>query len=118
MKRPLSVALLALALAATAASPVQAGGHGYYYRNGISGWGAAAIGAVVGVALGAALLAPPPVYYPQPAYYPQPVMVPQPVVVAPAPQPYYVQQRACQPVQIPVYDQYGRLVQYQTGCAN
>jgi hypothetical protein len=117
MKRPLSIALLTLSLSAMVIAPVQAGGHGHYgrgnyYGNGVNGWAAAAIGAVVGVALGAALTAP------APTYYPQAVAVPQPVVVTPAPMPYYVQQRACQPVQIPVYDQYGRLVQYQTACAN
>ncbi|MCC7225739.1 MAG: hypothetical protein IT507_03495, partial [Burkholderiaceae bacterium] len=60
MKRPLSIALLTLSLSAMVIAPVQAGGHGHYgrgnyYGNGVNGWAAAAIGAVVGVALGAAL---------------------------------------------------------------
>ncbi len=121
MKKTLSVALVGIVLATAAVAPAQADGNGYrgyhqgynrgYQSNSINGWGAAAIGAVVGVALGAALLAP------QPVYAAQPVVVSQPVVVVPGPTPYYVQQPICQPVQVPMYDQYGRIVQYQQMCA-
>ncbi len=111
MKKSLSLALVSLVLATTAMSPVYADGHAYRGNN-MNGWAAAAIGAVVGVGLIAALSAP------QPVYYPQAVVVSPPMVVGPGAAAYYPGQRVCQPVQVPVYDQYGRLVQYQTICAN
>jgi hypothetical protein len=100
------MALVAL-LAVTTALPAEAGGRrqSYYGNNNSNGWAAAAIGAVVGVAIGSAIISQqtPSYTYEQRNYVTQP-------------QYYYAPQRACQPTQVPVYDQYGRIVQYRQVC--
>lgn len=98
------LATLAIAgFAAVAASPAEAQ---YYHRN--RGWSpgaAAAVGAVGGLALGAALAAPRPAYgyyAPAPAYgyyAPRPVYVapPRPVYVEPAPECFVRRERVWVP---------------------
>jgi hypothetical protein len=103
----------------------------------VNGWAAAAIGAVVGVAVGAALtqqqpsanyyVQPAPVYQNHPNYYAQPAPVYQNnrnYYVQPAPiyqnnsHIYYVPQQACQTAQVPVYNEFGQTVQYRQVCVN
>ncbi len=112
MKKVYTTAIVVVSLAMLTALPAEASGRRYYNggnNGGVNGWAAAAIGAVVGVALGAALTQQQPSanYYVQPA----PVYQANPNV-------YYVPQQVCQTVQVPVYDQYGRIVQYRQVCAN
>jgi hypothetical protein len=89
-KTPIVTGALAVAAVATtlaAASPAEAQ---YYYRGYRGGWNpgaAAAVGAIGGLALGAALAAPRPAYgygYPAPVYG-APVYAPGPVYAAPPP---------------------------------
>ena len=112
MKKATKAATAILSLALLTALPAEARRDGYYQsRNngGINGWAAAAIGAAVGVAVGAALVQQQPStnYYAQPA----PMYQANPNI-------YYVPQQVCQAVQVPVYDQYGRIVQYRQVCSN
>lgn len=112
MKKARVSAIVLVSFALLAALPAKAGGRSYHYgaNNGsVNGWAAAAIGAVVGVAIGAALTQQQPSanYYAQPA----PVYQANPIT-------YYVPQQVCQTAQVPVYDQYGRIVQYRQVCTN
>lgn len=112
MKKATTAAIAILSLALLTALPAEARRDGYNYgrnNSGINGWAAAAIGAVVGVAVGAALTQ----QQPNTNYYAQPA----PVYQA-NPNIYYVPQQACQIAQVPVYDQYGRIVQYRQVCTN
>jgi hypothetical protein len=132
MKKTLTLALTTVALCLSAISPTQAqgyrGGYGYrgygyhgtYYNNSINPWAAAAVGAVIGAGIGAAVTNS----YAPPAYYPPPVVVAPPVVV-PYPQPYavpyaqpYIAPAPCRLVRVPIVDQYGRIIQYQQVCAH
>ena len=114
------LAALTLAGAVAAASPASAQ---YYYRGnrGISPGGAAAIGAIGGLALGAALASSRPAYgygggygYAEPVYAPPPVYyAPRPVYYAPrpvyyAPRPVYVAPRVvyARPAYRPYYPRY------------
>ena len=101
------LALVAL-LAVTTALPAEAGGRrqSYHGNNNANGWAAAAVAAVVGVAIGSAIVSQqtPSYSYEQPNYVTQPQYY------------YYTPQRACQTSQVPVYDQYGRIVQYRQVC--
>ncbi len=127
MKKLLTLVLAALALSAATVSPAHAWGYGYgggyrggygggyrggYYNNSFNPWAAAAVGAVIGVGVGAAVANS---YQGPPVYYAPPVVV-QPPVVVPYAAPY-VPPRPCQLVQVPVVDQYGRVLQYQQVCA-
>ena len=111
MKKAHATAIVVVSLALLTALPAEAGGRRYYYggnNGGVNGWAAAAIGAVVGVAVGAALTQQPSAnYYVQPA----PVYQANPNV-------YYAPQQACQTAQVPVYNQYGQIIQYRQVCAN
>ena len=112
MKKAHSSAIVLVSLALLTALPAEAGGRRYnnYGNNGgMNGWAAAALGAVVGVAVGAAISN----QQSSGSYYTQPA----PVYQA-NPNVYYVPQQACQTAQVPVYDQYGRIVQYRQVCAN
>ena len=128
MKKAHASAIVIVSLALLTALPAEAGGRRYNNYGGnngnINGWAAAAIGAVVGVAVGAALTQQQPSvnYYAQPApvyqanpniYYSQP---------APAyqanPNVYYVPQQVCQTSQVPVFNQFGQTVGYKQVCAN
>lgn len=118
------LALVAL-LAVTMALPAEAGGRrqSYYGNNNANGWAAAAIGAVVGVAIGSAIAnnQSPNYVYTQPNYtnqYAPQYYVPQysaPQYYAPQ---YYAPQQACMTTQVPVYNQFGQTVQYRQICAN
>jgi hypothetical protein len=107
MKRMFTKVALVALLAFTMALPAEAGGrrHSYHGNNNANGWAAAAIGAVVGVAIGSAIISQqtPSYIYEQRNYATQPPY-------------YYAPQRACQTSQVPVYDQYGRIVQYRQVC--
>jgi hypothetical protein len=112
MKKAPASAVLIISLALLAALPAEAGGRRQQYggNNGnINGWAAAAIGAVVGIAVGTALTQ----QQPNANYYAQP---------APAyqtnPNIYYVPQQVCQTAQVPVFDQFGRIIQYRQVCVN
>ena len=112
MKKAHASAIVIVSLALLTALPAEASGrrHQHGGNNGnINGWAAAAIGAAVGVAVGAALTQqqPTPNYYVQPA----PVYQNNPNV-------YYFPQQACRTAQVPVYNQYGQIVQYRQVCAN
>jgi hypothetical protein len=113
MKKAHVSAIVIVSLALLTALPAEAGGRRYnnYGGNngGMNGWAAAAIGAIVGVGVGAALAQQQPSanYYVQPA----PVYQNNPNV-------YYFPQQACQTAQVPVYNQYGQIVQYRQVCAN
>jgi hypothetical protein len=107
-------ALAAATVASTLAmsNPAEAG---YYYRRG--GWNpgaAAAVGAIGGLALGAALAAPRPAYgypapvYGAPVYAPGPAYGPAPVYVEPAPHCWVQRQR--------VWDGWGWVWQRQRVC--
>ena len=110
MKKTVAQVSLIAMLAVSAALPAEAGGRRgqYYGNNNANGWAAAAIGAVVGVAIGSAIVS-----QQTPSYntYEQ-----RNYVVQPQQQYYYSPQRACQTSQVPVYDQYGRVVQYRQVC--
>jgi len=127
MKKSVTLVLAAAVLAVSMLAPVHAGPnqyrhgnhHGYnhnhgYKPNNFNGWNAAAFGAGVGVVIGVGsqynrYVAPPPVY-------------PQVVYVNPPAVPPYGQMYSlpvpCRSAYIPVFDQFGRLVQYQQTCAN
>ena len=127
MKKCITLAIAAATLSASALSPVFAGPNHYrngpsngyqqyrgYKQNNFNAWNAAALGVGVGVVIAAGsqynrYVAPPPVY-------PQVVNV-YPPAVPPYGQ-FYSLPVPCRTVQIPVYDQYGRLVQYQQTCVN
>jgi hypothetical protein len=127
MKKAHASAIVLVSLALLTALPAEAGGRRYNNYGGnngsMNGWAAAAIGAVVGVGVGAALaqqqpranyyVQPAPVYQYNPNYYAQP---------APAyqsnPNIYYVPQQACQTAQVPVYNEFGQTVQYRQVCVN
>ena len=109
MKKAFISLILGVVLTTTVVLPVEAGGRGQNYsHNNINGWAAAAIGAVIGVAVGAAIVnqQTPTYVYGQSNYNSQPSAY------------SYSAQQACQVTQVPVYDQYGRLVQYRQVCAN
>lgn len=99
------LALITLLVLATSL-PAQAGGRRHNYgNNNANAWGAAAVGAIVGVAIGSVIVGqqPPNYVYQQRNYIAQP-------------QYFYAPQQACQFMQVPVYDQYGRIVQYRQVC--
>ena len=127
MKKSVTLIIAAAALAVSMLAPAHAGPnqyrhgnqHGYrhnhgYQPNNFNAWNAAALGAGVGVVIGVAsqynrYVAPPPVY-PQVVYVNPPVVPPYGQMYSlPVP---------CRSAYIPVFDQYGRLVQYQQTCAN
>ena len=121
MKKSITLAIAAAALTVSAFAPAQAGPnkyrHGHYHgykQNNFNAWNAAALGAAVGVVIGVGSQynrhAPPPVY-------PQVVNVYPPAAVPPYGQ-FYSLPVPCRTAQVPVYDQYGRLVQYQQTCVN
>ncbi|MDO9023176.1 hypothetical protein [Zwartia sp.] len=123
MKKSITLAVAAVALTASALAPAHARpnkhrhvhSHGYYQGQNFNAWNAAAIGAAVGVVIGVGsqynrYVAPPPVVYPR-------VVNVYPPAVPPYGQ-YYSLPVPCRTAQIPVYDQYGRLVQYQQTCVN
>lgn len=127
MKKSVTLVIAAAALAVAMLAPAHAGpnqyrhGNHYGYKhnhgykpNNFNAWNAAALGVGVGVVIAAGsqynrYVAPPPVY-------PQVVNV-YPPAVPPYGQ-FYSLPVPCRTVQIPVYDQYGRLVQYQQTCVN
>ena len=112
MKKSVMLAMVAIALTASAVASAQPrynnGYNNNYNRsyNNNNGWNYAAAalgGAIVGGVVGAIINNNQPQYAPGLVYAPQPV---------------YVYPQACQTVRIPQYDQYGRLVQYVQMCAN
>jgi hypothetical protein len=128
MKKSVTLAIAAAVLTASTLTPAFAGpnhyrqgpAHGYkqhhgYNQSNFNAWNAAALGAAVGVVIGVGsqynpYVAPPPVYYPRAVN-----------VYPPAVPPYgqfYSLPVPCRIAQIPVYDQYGRLIQYQQTCVN
>jgi hypothetical protein len=133
MKKSITLAIAAVTLTASVLTPAVAGpnnhrqgpahgykqNHGYkhshgYKQSNFNAWNAAALGAAVGVVIGVGsqynrYVAPPPVY-------PRVVNV-YPPAVPPYGQ-FYSLPVPCRTAQIPVYDQYGRLVQYQQTCVN
>jgi hypothetical protein len=127
MKKSVTLVIAAAALAVSMLAPAHAGpnqyryGNQYVYKhnhgykpNNFNAWNAAALGVGVGVVIAAGsqynrYVAPPPVY-------PQVVNV-YPPAVPPYGQ-FYSLPVPCRTAQIPVYDQYGRLVQYQQACVN
>jgi len=133
MKKSITLAIAAAVLTTSALAPAFAGpnqyrngpsnsykpNHGYkhnhgYKKNNFNAWNAAALGIGVGVVIGAGsqynrYAAPVPVY-------PRVVNV-YPPAVPPYGQ-FYSLPVPCRTAQIPVYDQYGRLVQYQQTCVN
>lgn len=120
MKKSITLAIAAAALTVSALAPAQAGPnkhrHGHYHgykQNNFNAWNAAAVGAAVGVVIGVGTQ-----YnrYVAPPVYPRVVNV-YPPVVPPYGQ-FYSLPVPCRTAQIPVYDQYGRLVQYQQTCVN
>ena len=127
MKKAHASAIVVVSLALLTALPAEAGGRRYNNYGGnngnINGWAAAAIGAVVGVGVGAALaqqqpranyyVQPAPVYQTNRNYYVQPAPVYQT-----NPNIYYVPQQVCQTVQVPVYNEFGQTVQYRQVCVN
>jgi len=133
MKKSVTLVIAAAALAVTVLAPAHAGPnqyrhgnhHGYknnqgykhnhgYQPNNFNAWNAAALGVGVGVVIAAGsqynrYVAPPPVY-PQVVYVNPPVVPPYGQMYSlPVP---------CRAAYIPVFDQFGRLVQYQQTCAN
>ena len=128
MKKSVTLAIAAAVLTASTLTPAFAGPnhyrqgppHGYkqhhgYNQSNFNAWNAAALGAAVGVVIGVGsqynpYVAPPPVYYPR-------VVNVYPPAVPPYGQ-FYPLPVPCRIAQIPVYDQYGRLVQYQQTCVN
>ncbi|MDP4909760.1 MAG: hypothetical protein NWQ00_04540 [Burkholderiaceae bacterium] len=122
MKKSKYVAITAAVLIAIAAAPSQARQNnyqraypsGYGYNQNFNAWNAAALGAAVGVVIGVGsqynrFTATPPLY-------PRVVNVYPPA--APPYGQFYSLPVPCRTAQIPVYDQYGRLVQYQQTCVN
>ncbi len=127
MKKSVTLVIAAAALAVSMLAPAHAGPnqyrhgnhHGYkhnhgYKPNNFNAWNAAALGVGVGVVIAAGsqynrYAAPAPVY-------PQVVNV-YPPAVPPYGQ-FYSLPVPCRTAQIPVFDQYGRLVQYQQTCVN
>ena len=133
MKMSITLAIAAAVLTTSALAPAFAGpnqyrngpsssykpNHGYkhhhgYKKNNFNAWNAAALGVGVGVVIGVGsqynrYTAPVPVY-------PRVVNV-YPPAVPPYGQ-FYSLPVPCRTAQIPVYDQYGRLVQYQQTCVN
>ena len=133
MKKSITLAIAAAVLTTSALAPAFAGpnqyrngpsnsykpNHGYkhhhgYKKNNFNAWNAAALGVGVGVVIGVGsqynrYTAPVPVY-------PRVVNV-YPPAVPPYGQ-FYSLPVPCRTAQIPVYDQYGRLVQYQQTCVN
>lgn len=128
MKKSVTLAIAAAVLIASTLTPAFAGPnhyrqgppHGYkqhhgYNQSNFNAWNAAALGAAVGVVIGVgsqynSYVAPPPVYYPR-------VVNVYPPAVPPYGQ-FYSLPVPCRVAQIPVYDQYGRLIQYQQTCVN
>ncbi len=123
MKKSITLAVAAVVLTATALAPAHARpnkhrhvhSHGYSHGQNFNAWNAAALGAAVGVVIGVGsqynrYVAPPPVYYPR-------VVNVYPPAVPPYGQ-FYSLPIPCRTAQIPVYDQFGRLVQYQQTCVN
>jgi hypothetical protein len=133
MKKSITLAIAAVVLTAPMLTPAFAGpnhyrqgpphgykqNHGYkqsygYQQSNFNAWNAAALGAAVGVVVGVGsqynrYVAPPPVY--------PPVVNVFPPAVPPYGQ-FYSLPVPCRIAQIPVYDQYGRLIQYQQTCVN
>lgn len=91
------LAVAGLALVALASQPALADGWHHYggeHYHGGRGWVPFAVGAVLGgVAVGAMMQPPQPVYvqpaYPQPIYMRPRVMMPPPAYIVPAPPPVY-----------------------------
>ncbi len=109
-KKAASMIVIAL-IALSTALPAEAGGRRHYKNNNnnnLNGWAAAAIGAVVGVAIGSAIAnnQSPSYTYTQPNYANQ------------YPPQYYAPRQACMTTQVPVYNQFGQIVQYRQICAN
>jgi hypothetical protein len=127
MKKSITLAIAAAVLTVSALAPAHARpnqyrhGHGYGhgYGQNFNAWNAAAIGAAVGVVVGVGSqygrYVAPPVVYP-PVVYPQ-VVTAYPPAVPPYGQ-FYSLPVPCRMAQVPVYDQFGRLVQYQQTCVN
>lgn len=120
MKKSVILVIAAATLTVSTLAPAHASPnnyrHGYhhgYKKNNFNAWNAAVAGAAVGVVIGVGSqynrYVPPPVY-------PRVVNV-YPPAVPPYGQ-FYSLPVPCRIVQIPVYDQYGRLVQYQQTCVN
>lgn len=111
MKKNTAAIFFITLVAITTALPAEAGGRRNYNNNNkgnVNGWAAAAVGAIVGVAIGSAIANnnSPSYSYSQPNYNNFQAS------------PYYAPQRACVTTQVPVYDQFGRIVQYRQVCAN
>jgi hypothetical protein len=107
-KNAASMIVIAL-IALSTALPAEAGGRRHHKNNNnVNGWAAAAIGAVVGVAIGSAIAnnQSPSYTYTQPNYANQ------------YPPQYYAPRQACVTTQVPVYNQFGQIVQYRQICAN
>lgn len=127
MKKCVTLAIAATALLASVLSPVHAGPnqyrpghhhHGYKPYRGVqqnfNAWNAAVLGAGVGVVIGVGSQYNR--YVPPAPVYPYVVNVTPPAV--PPYGQFYSLPVPCRIAQIPVYDQYGRLVQYQQACIN
>ena len=126
MKKSIALAIAAVVLTAPMLTPAFAGpnhyrqgpaygykqNHGYKQSN-FNAWNAAALGAAVGVVIGVGS---------QYNRYVAPPDYPGVVNVYPPPVPPYGQFYSlpvpCRMAQIPVYDQFGRLIQYQQTCVN
>ena len=127
MKKSVTLVIAAAALTVSMLAPASAGPnqyrhgnqHGYHHNHGykpnnFNAWNAAALGAGVGVVIGVG--SQPNRYLAQPPVYPQIVYV-NPPAVPPYGQMYSLPV-PCRLAYIPVFDQYGRLVQYQQTCTN
>ena len=132
MKKSITLAIAAVVLTSTMLTPAFAGPHHYrqgpaycykqnhgfkqsygYQQSNFNAWNAAALGAAVGVVVGVGSQ-----YnrYVAPPVYPGVVNV-YPPAVPPYGQ-FYSLPVPCRMAQIPVYDQFGRLIQYQQTCVN
>ena len=127
MKKSVTLVIAAAALTVSMLAPASAGPnqyrhgnqHGHHHNHGykpnnFNAWNAAALGAGVGVVIGVG--SQPNRYLAQPPVYPQIVYV-NPPAVPPYGQMYSLPV-PCRLAYIPVFDQYGRLVQYQQTCTN
>ena len=127
MKKSVTLVIAAAALTVSMLAPASAGPnqyrhgnqHGHHHNHGykpnnFNAWNAAALGAGVGVVIGVG--SQPNRYLAQPPVYPQIVYV-NPPAVPPYGQMYSLPV-PCRLAYIPVFDQFGRLVQYQQTCTN
>ena len=127
MKKSVTLVIAAAALTVSMLAPASAGPnqyrhgnqHGHHHNHGykpnnFNAWNAAALGAGVGVVIGVG--SQPNRYLAQPPVYPQIVYV-NPPAVPPYGQMYSLPV-PCLLAYIPVFDQFGRLVQYQQTCTN